>query len=303
MGEVNVEKKVAIIIPIFNGKEYTIKCLESIYKSSYTNFEIIIVDDGSTDKSAEMIKGKFPKVIVLQGDGDYWWTKSMNVGVEYALGLDIDYVLTLNNDVEIGENFIKDHVNCAENNPKSIIGSKVCDINDHKRIINGGGKKNLFLPPAFNFFPYGNTDNEHYSVEREVDAIAGMGTFIPIEVFKKAGFYNDRYFPQYTADIEHTQKAKKFGYKLIFNPKAIIYNNTESTWKFPETITLESIKDLLFHKRSGYLLKANYYLYSHYWPPVLWLIPFSFMYIKCFFGIMLSTCKAGKNILSAIKKL
>lgn len=294
--------KVSIIVPIFNGKEHTLKFLESIKKLNYDNFELIIIDDASTDGSAEAISEHFPDTKILKGDGNFWWAKSMNHGVRYALKNRTEYILTLNNDNEVDENIISAHLNCIKKYDKAVLGAKVLDKKYSNKVINAWGKRNLFLPPNFNFIPYGASDNSEYSNEREADAIAGMGTFMPSKIFKEIGLYNDKNCPQYIACIEHSLRAKKQGYKIIFNPEAKLWNDSDSTWKYPRKITLQTIKDLLFHKRSGYLLKANFYLYYHYWPKLIWFIPFTLLYLKCFTGLFILSFPFGSKLISLFKK-
>jgi GT2 family glycosyltransferase len=296
------EPKVSIIVPIHNGKEYTLRFLSSIKELNYSNYEVIIIDDGSTDGSADSIKELFPDTIILKGDGDFWWAKSMNVGVEYALKNSTDYILTLNNDNEVCKEIINAHLECSKKFPDAILGSIVFDKKNPDRILNGGGKKNYLFPPNFNFLPFGKDNNKLYQHSREVDAIAGMGTFIPVKVFKEIGLYNHEVLPQYQSCIEHTLRAQKYGYKLIFNPAAKLWNNAESSWFFPKKINPQSIKDLLFHKKSGYLLKAQFYMYSNYWPKFIWVIPFSLLYIKCIAGIILYALPCGDTLINLLRK-
>ncbi len=90
-----------IIIPVFNRKNFTRKCLISLRNQSLKNFKIIIIDDGSTDNTSEMLKNEFPEVHVIIGDGNFWWTRSINLGVKYVLENKGDYILLLNNDTEL----------------------------------------------------------------------------------------------------------------------------------------------------------------------------------------------------------
>src|SRR6266567_5032327 len=93
--------KISIITPIHNGVEYTIEYLESLSKVEYSNYEIIIIDDGSTDGSSEIIARDFPQVRLLKGDGNLWWSGGTNMGIRDALARGTDLILTMNNDVKI----------------------------------------------------------------------------------------------------------------------------------------------------------------------------------------------------------
>jgi GT2 family glycosyltransferase len=87
-----------IVIPVFNRINFTRECLISLRGQTYTDYKTLVVDDGSTDDTEEIIKREFPEVKVLKGDGNLWWTGATNMGIEYALkiGHENDFILTLN---------------------------------------------------------------------------------------------------------------------------------------------------------------------------------------------------------------
>jgi len=95
-----------IIIPIFNRIEYTKGCLLSLYKQTYKNFKIVVINDGSTDGSGKVLERDFPSVHVINGDGNLWWTAATNLGVKFALKNGADYILTLNNDTIATPDFL-----------------------------------------------------------------------------------------------------------------------------------------------------------------------------------------------------
>ena len=88
---------IIVLIPIHNRIDFTRSCLTSLKNQKFKDFQIIIVDDGSTDGSSEMLRDEFPEVKVINGDGNWWWTKSINVGIRDSIDLNPDYYLLLNN--------------------------------------------------------------------------------------------------------------------------------------------------------------------------------------------------------------
>ena len=77
--------RIYALMTIYNRKKLTLDCLRCVSNQNYTNFEIVVVDDGSIDGSVEAIKENFPKVTVIKTTGNLWWTASMNKGVKYIL--------------------------------------------------------------------------------------------------------------------------------------------------------------------------------------------------------------------------
>ena len=70
----NNSKSLFIVIPVHNRKHFTRDCLLSLRKQTFQNFTIIVIDDGSSDGTGEMIQKEFPEVVLLHGDGNLWWT-------------------------------------------------------------------------------------------------------------------------------------------------------------------------------------------------------------------------------------
>ena len=90
-------RKIEIVTPVHNRREETLQCLRSLSKveTSGLSLHIVIVDDGSTDGTAEAVAAEFPKVEIVSGDGSLWYTAGTNRGIEAALRHDPDYVLAI----------------------------------------------------------------------------------------------------------------------------------------------------------------------------------------------------------------
>ena len=117
--------KVSIVTPIHNGIEHTVDYLDSLSRISYPHYEVVIVDDGSTDGSAERISASFPQVRIVSGDGNLWWAGGTNAGIRDALARGTDFILTMNNDVEVAPDLLDVLLGCAADHPGAIIGGKI----------------------------------------------------------------------------------------------------------------------------------------------------------------------------------
>ena len=94
--------KIAAIIPTFNRKKKLSIILKQLQAQVFQKkifLEIVVVIDGSSDGTLEMIKTQYPTVHVVLGNGNWWYTKSMNKGFQYAQKLSPDFILTINDDV------------------------------------------------------------------------------------------------------------------------------------------------------------------------------------------------------------
>src|SRR5688572_9899381 len=94
--------RIEVVTPVHNRKELTLRCLESLGQADLSGIDlhVIVVDDGSTDGTADALAEHYPDVMVIKGDGNLWYTAGTNVGLKAALERDPDYILAINNDSE-----------------------------------------------------------------------------------------------------------------------------------------------------------------------------------------------------------
>lgn len=235
-------KNLFIVIPVHNRKELTRNCLLSLKAQTIQNFSTVVIDDGSTDGTGEMIQEEFPDVVLLHGDGNLWWAGATNLGVEYALSHAKDgyYVLTLNNDSVVRPDYIQTLHASALDYPKSLIGSISISDEDESTVVDGGVRIN-WLTAKFARLgrckQYKDIINSGKFIH-PVDVLPGRGTLIPIEAFQKVGLYDFKRLPHYGADYEFSLRAKKNGYKLYIDYRAVIISNVHSTGVNSETINL-----------------------------------------------------------------
>ncbi len=228
-----METIIYISIPVFNRIKYTIKCIESIKKQSYRNYKILICDDGSTDRTSQIIREKYPEIILLQGDGNLWWAGGTNKCVKKILEIanNNDLIFTLNNDTELLPDTLKNLYSISKKKPKSIIGAVNVFFEETVKIEPSAFiRKNKFI--FRKLYKRVNEWGEKLSDTSkiiEVDALSGKGVLIPVEIYKKIGIYNSEKLPHYHADTEFTLRAKKNGYKIYLSYKAKILSHQNLT--------------------------------------------------------------------------
>ncbi len=209
-----------IIIPVHNRKEFTRNCLLSLKQQTYKDFKVVVIDDGSTDGTVEMLANEFPEVHVINGDGNLWWTAATNLGVKYALENRADFVLTLNNDTIATEDFLEKMIYWAEKATNALLGAFAIDADTKKPVYGGEIGSWRFGDSKFllNILP----KEKQYGLH-EVTHFPGRGLLIPTYVFKKIGLYDEKSFPHYAADYDYTYRAIKHGYKVYCNYDARIF--------------------------------------------------------------------------------
>ena len=215
---------VFLIIPVHNGIKNTIKCLENTKRLTYSRFRTIVVDDGSCDGSFEFISGYFPDVILIRGDGNLWWSGAVNRGIQHALKSEGEYVCLLNNDNTFNDDFLSILVDTAEKKNAYSVCSKVYYKNSDV-VFYGGGSRSRWGELRM----LDGKECDDFNKIKKVEWITGMGVLINIDIFKKIGMFDEKKFPQYYGDSDLGLRIVERGYKVLYQPKSVIYNDFEST--------------------------------------------------------------------------
>jgi GT2 family glycosyltransferase len=234
--------KVFVIIPVHNRWKLTKKCLDSFLKQDYSNTEIVVIDDGSTDQTSKGLK-KYLDISVLKGDGSMYWTGAMYAGVEYALkrGSPSDMILSMNNDCTVDKNYVGNLV--KKKSQKTIVGSFVVDSTTNRKIETGVGID----------WKKGTICSLRYKSNQKIDTLPGKGTLFPIEVFKDMGNYNKYLLPHYGSDYEMVCRAIRHGYKAIISYDAKVSNLSKETGienYSSDKLSFQELIELAFSKRS-----------------------------------------------------
>jgi GT2 family glycosyltransferase len=278
--------KISILIPVFNNLKFTQKCLQNITEMLQKNeiskvFELIVIDDGSTDGTKEWITKNYIEVHLLEGDGNLWWSGGINMGARYALEkLKSDYVLLWNNDIKISENYFSLMIQIAsEYDQNTLIGSKVYANMEKNIVWTMGG---IFNPKTgyTGMKAFMVNDSEEYQKPIEVDWLTGMGTLVPANVIHKIGYWDEVNFPQYHGDTEFSYRAKQNGCKNIVDPRLVIWNDIENTG-LNHGGSFSQLLRMTKDKRSLYNLNVNLKFHRIYAKS-----PFAYVYlIKIYFKL------------------
>ncbi len=254
MGNVRVE----IISPVFNRCEDTLRCLRSIANSDLSGIDahIIIVDDGSTDGTAERVTEAFPDVEIVRGDGTLWYTGGTNLGLESALRHEPDYILAINNDQVFDEKCIRLMVECAERHPGSVVGSLLCTWDVPHRIFQVSPRWELKVGGYRHWFK-----QTVWTVPEkpwEVEIVVGNCVLYPARAVREAGLMNVSKFPQY-GDAEYTPRMRRMGWKLLIEPRARVFCKPNDEVSGFRGMTLSAKLNHLFFKSTGpYSLKRRF---------------------------------------------
>jgi GT2 family glycosyltransferase len=203
----------AIVIPCHNRRDVTRECLDCLAGQTDPDFQTVVVDDGSSDGTREMIRSRFPRVILLPGDGNLWWTAATNLGIRRALDEGAGAVMTLNDDTLPAPGFVAHMKEAAAAHPRGLIGAMSVHAETGTPAYWG---ERVFWPTAgYRPLPFPRA-----SPPRGLHAVThfpGRGLLIPAAVFKAIGLFDEKRFPHYAADYDFTLRAGRAGFDVLCN--------------------------------------------------------------------------------------
>ena len=243
-----------IVTPVFNRKKFTKNYLQALQKQTVKDFKVIIVDDGSTDGTYEMIEKEFPEVILLKEKGDLWWAEATNIGIRRGIGQGADYIMTLNDDTLPEPDYIYMMIKWLKEKPKALLGALAIDIKSLKPIFGGEilNWKSCKYESLLDKIPIMEQKGLH-----KVNVFPGRGLLIPVEVFQDIGFFDSKNFPQTVADLDFTIRATNAGYSIFCNydAKIKIYPEESGGVKLVKNRSWKSYYEHLFGMRGAANIK------------------------------------------------
>ena len=219
--------RVSIVILNWNGLGNTVKCLDSLKKITYPNYEVIVVDNGSRENEVDLLQKKYDTYIrVIKNSQNLGFAEGTNVAIrEVVKEKTSDYILTLNNDITVESDFLTELINTAQKYPQA--GSIQCKMvwAQNKGLIDNAGFK--FIKPGLVFNIGRFEPVEDYSKEKEVlGCCAGACLYRrqALEDVRIDNEYFDKDFFAYCEDVDLSLRLQWMGWKSWYCPKAIVYH-------------------------------------------------------------------------------
>jgi len=215
--------KVSIVIVNWNGRRFLEKCLASVFGQTYRDYDVILVDNGSSDGSAEYVETSFPLARVIRLDRNYGFAAANNAGIAEALkDREVRYVAALNNDTEVEPRWLEELVKAAEmheevgslapkilfDRPRNVICCtgiciyRDCDATERGRL---------------------EVDRGQYEEQEEVFGPTAASALFRRRMLEEVGLFDDDYFAYYE-DVDLAWRARLAGWKCLYVPTAVVYH-------------------------------------------------------------------------------
>lgn len=217
---------VAIVIPNWNGEDLLSKCIDSLLLQKSIRPSIIIVENGSTDSSLKILKGYGDTITVLKQPKNLGFAGGVNVGIQYALDHDFEYIGLLNNDAVADSLWVKNLYDAFQTNAQvGIVTSKILIGDTGKLDSTGDWYTTTGMP-----FPRGRgeLDSGQYDKKKSVFGASGGASLYKASLFKDIGLFDEDFFAYYE-DVDISFRAQLRSWKVLFEPNAIVYHALSAT--------------------------------------------------------------------------
>ncbi|GAB1234059.1 glycosyltransferase family 2 protein [Ferrigenium sp. UT5] len=203
--------KVHILLPVHNRRAITEKFIDCLAAQSYTNYHLILIDDGSTDGTSEMVSARIANLTVLRGAGNWWWAGSLQQGIDWLKinATDDDIVVFINDDVTFAPGFLLKGVQLLDQFGGMLLPQVV---NDKTGNIEESGVEADLSRLTF----------KTATSAARINCLPTRGLFMKLSVVKKVGDFFPRLLPHYLSDYEYTIRAHRLGVPLATTPELVI---------------------------------------------------------------------------------
>ncbi|MFZ5863089.1 MAG: glycosyltransferase family 2 protein [Nitrospirota bacterium] len=218
---------VIVIVLNWNRCDDTIRCVESVQRLRYPRFTAVVVDNGSTDGSPEVLAGRFPGLDVIETGSNLGYAGGNNAGIHWALRRGADYVLILNNDTIVDPDVLTELTRVAGGDRTiGVVGPKVLCEPDRHLVYSCGESQSLWFNRRR--IATGQPDRETDMKPRDVDYVVGCSLLVSREFIEKVGLLDEVFFAYYD-EVDWCFRGRRVGYRVVCAPSAIVYHKGEAS--------------------------------------------------------------------------
>lgn len=196
-----------ILLPVHNRRAVTVRFAEALARQTWKGFQLVLIDDGSTDGTAEAVRAVLPDTVVITGKGDWWWAGSLDQGcrlLERTGVRDDDVVLFINDDLTLADDFLERAMAEVEPASGTVLLARQLDAVTREEVGYGGGVRVDVARMRF-----AATD-----VPEEINCLPTRGVFMRWRDYRVTGGFRPEHLPHYLSDYEFTYRAWRNGLRL-----------------------------------------------------------------------------------------
>jgi len=237
--------RLCAVVIAYNQRKQTLACLRALSGVTYPAWTILLVDNGSTDGTAEAVAGAFPEICVLRLDENQGYAEGANRGIERVLADSAEYILLLNNDVWFSPEAPSILIAAAEADPRiATVGPKVYYADEPHKLQSTGGMLDRQTMRS-RLIGQGELDQGQYDRSRDVDFVSGCAMLIRAQAWCTVGGFDPAYFLYYE-EVDWCLRAHQAGWKVMYIPFVAIWHaNQTSTGTEPGLVMYYTTRNRL----------------------------------------------------------
>jgi GT2 family glycosyltransferase len=214
----------SIIIVSLNGAPVIARALESLRATEYDRYEVIVVDNGSTDNLAEVVKAGFPEVLLIQSPINLGFAGGNNLGMRQAQG---DVLVLLNDDTEVRPGWLRAWAEAMRERPRwGVLGCKL--LYPGGRLIQHAGGV-VESNGQTHHIGYEQEDDGRFDEIRACDYVTGAAIALRREMVRRLGPLDEKYFPIYFEETDYCWQARRVGYEVLYVPDSVVIHHESRT--------------------------------------------------------------------------
>jgi GT2 family glycosyltransferase len=208
------------VVLSWNGREDTLRCLESLMRIARPDLGIVCVDNGSTDGSQQAVRERFPGVLLIEAGANLGYAGGNNLGLRHALDAGARWVMLVNNDAVVADDVIEGFERAASQSPRAgILAGKVYFADRPDTIWFAGQRVSELLGYSGRPRGYGRPDGPRYGRVRPTGRAVGALLAVSRETMQAVGLLDEELFA-YVEDVDWALRARSAGFEVVFAPGA-----------------------------------------------------------------------------------
>jgi len=289
----NVKPLVSIIILNYNAGKLLLECVESVFKTNYPNFEVLVIDNASDDNSHKICKEKFDRIYLIENKTNLGYCEGNNVGIQKAKG---GFIVILNPDTVVDSNWLNELIAAYYIYGEGIYQPKFLTTIDHKILMSTGNMIQLF---GFGFSrSKGHVDKAQFEKLEKIGYASGTCIFTTKEILLKIGMF-DPFLFAYHDDLDLCWRGALQGINSYYVPKSIVYHPPEGFF-----FKWNSFKYYLLERNRLYCILTHYSRTTFYkMLPALILVEIAIIIFYLKKGMLKEKIKSYCNIMKNRKKI
>ena len=210
--------EVSVIIPNFNGIAFLDSVLGSLEGQTLKNFEVILVDNGSADGSCSFVSANYPWVHIIELPDNFGFCRAVNEGIKAAKA---PYVLLLNNDTEVKEDFVEQMLLAIRRHKNAFsCAARMVQYHDRDKLDDAG---NYYCALGWSFARGKGKNIDLYQKEEKIFSACGGAAIYRKKIMEKIGYFDEEHFA-YLEDTDIGYRARIYGYENWYAPDAVVYH-------------------------------------------------------------------------------